>query len=246
VAVKPKEWLLFKGEVQDSHIFFNKHIATRNPYQDTWTLWEGYAPVGSTTEGWADALEGREILKFGDERVIGASDWLNVGRTFNLARVDLHHPGYMVSVFASSVVPGDNDYLHNAVPGNNFYGAYSSFQNLVPKATFEPYVLWRVAPSNPLLPETLGLGHLNEVTIGLHWSGDLPDDFDYDTEFDGQTGSLGARSISAWAGYVGVGKHSGRWHLRRVFSSKGTTPPERKTRTAIAGTRLTTLSFEPR
>jgi hypothetical protein len=104
------------------------------------------------------------------------------------------------------VLPGDNAYLHNAVPGSNFYGVYGSFQNVVPKATFEPYVLWHVAPSNPALPETLGRGHLNEVTVGLHWKGTLPADFDYDMELDGQTGSLGAQSISAWAGYAGVGK----------------------------------------
>jgi len=32
------------------------------------------------------------------------------------------------------------------------------------------------------------------------------EEIDYDTEFDGQTGSLGASSIGAWAGYAGVGK----------------------------------------
>jgi hypothetical protein len=151
-------------------------------------------------------LAGREVLRFGDERVIGPSDWLNVGRTFNVARVDLHHPGYKVSVFASSVVPGDNSDLHNALPGNNLYGVYGSFQNIVPKADFEPYVLWRVASASSGLPETLNRGHLNEVTIGLHWKGDLPAAFDYDTEFDGQSGSLGASSIAAWAGYASVGK----------------------------------------
>lgn len=206
LTIRPKEWLRFHGELQDSRIFFNHHIANANPYEDTFTLWEGYAQVGSPTEGWVDVLGGRQVLLFGDERVIGPSNWLNVGRTFNVARVDVHHPGYVVSVFASSVVPGDNAYLHNALPGNNFYGVYGSFQNLVPKATFEPYVLWRVAPSNPGLPETLGRGHLNEVTIGLHWKGTLPAGFDYDTEFDGQTGSLGSSSISAWAGYAAAGK----------------------------------------
>ena len=34
----------------------------------------------------------------------------------------------------------------------------------------------------------------------------IPAAFDYDIEFDGQTGSLGASSIAAWAGYAGVGK----------------------------------------
>jgi Alginate export len=206
VAIQPKEWLLFNGEVQDSRIFFNHHISNGNPYEDSWTLWEGYAQVGSSASGWVDVVGGRQVLRFGDERIIGPSEWLNVGRTFSVARIDIHQPGFIVSVFASSVVPGENTDLHNAIPGNNLYGVYGSFTNVVPKATFEPYVLWRVAPPNSELSEEVGHGHLNEVTIGLHWKGELPRDFDYDTEFDGQTGSLGTRPIRAWAGFASVGK----------------------------------------
>src|SRR6267142_2696629 len=206
VAIQPKDWLKFYGEVQDARIFFNHHIANANPFEDSWTLWQGYAQVGSSTSGWVDALAGRQVLLFGDERVIGPSNWLNVGRTFDVARVDLHHPRYEVAVFASSVVPGSNTFLHRAIPGNNFYGIYGSFKNIVPRATFEPYVLWRLAPGNSALPETVGRGHLNEVTIGLHLKGTLPAEFDYDTEFDGQTGSLGVYSIGAWAGYASLGK----------------------------------------
>lgn len=116
LAVQPKGWLLFYGEVQDARIFFNHHNPNANPYEDKWTLWQAYPQVGSSETGWVDALAGRQVLRFGDERVIGPSDWLNVGRTFNVARVDLHHPGYRVSMFASSVVPGDNTDLHNALP----------------------------------------------------------------------------------------------------------------------------------
>lgn len=206
VGLRPKEWLTFLGEVQDSRIFFNHHIPNANPYQDTWTLWQGYAKLGRPREGWADGLAGRQVLSFGDERVIGPSDWLNVGRTFDVARVDLHHPGWEVAIFGSSVVPGSNTYLHRSIPGNNFYGVYGTFENIIPRAHFEPYVLWRVAPGKYALPETVGRGHLNEVTIGLHTKGDLPADFDYDLEFDGQTGSLGSSSLRAWAGFVAVGK----------------------------------------
>jgi len=206
VAIRPKEWLTLFGEVQDSRIFFNHHIPNANPNEDSWTLWQGYAQLGSSTSGWVDGLAGRQVLLFGDERVIGPSNWLNVGRTFDVARIDLHHPGYLVSVFGSSVVPGDSTDLHFALPGNNFYGVYGSFNNIIPNGTFEPYVLWRVAPPNPQLPEEVGHGHLNEVTIGLHAEGTLPAGFDYDAEFDGQTGSLGVYSIGAWAGYVGGGK----------------------------------------
>jgi hypothetical protein len=214
VGIQAEEWLGFFAEVQDSQIFFNHQIANANPYEDKWTLWQAYAQAGSDT-GFADVLAGRQVLRFGDERVIGPSDWTNVGRTFNVTRFDFHPNGYKVSVFASSVVPGENTDLHNALPGNNLYGVYGSFQNVVPRADFEPYVLWRVAPSSSELPETLKRGHLNEVTIGLHWKGTLPAAFDYDTEFDGQTGSLGASSVRAWAGYAAVGK---------TFSKAGATP----------------------
>ena len=206
LAIQPKEWLGFYGEVQDSRIFFNHHTPNANPYEDSWTLWQAYAQVGNSKAGWVDVLAGRQVLIFGDERVIGPSNWLNVGRTFNVARVDFHPSGYDVSAFASSVVPGENTDLHNALPGDNLYGLYGSFQNIVPNANFEPYVLWRVAQSSPELPETLNRGHLNEVTIGLHWKGTLPAAFDYDSEFDGQTGTLGASTIAAWAGYAGIGK----------------------------------------
>jgi hypothetical protein len=206
IRIQPKDWLEFYGEVQDSRIFFNHHIPNANPLEDSWTLWQAFAQVGSSTSGWVDVLAGRQVLLFGDERVIGPSEWLNVGRTFDVARVDLHHPGYEVSVFASSVVPGSNNDVHNAIPGNNFYGIYGSFKNIVPRATFEPYVLWRLAPGNFGLPETVGRGHLDEVTIGLHVKGTFSPDLDYDGEFDGQKGSLGGSSIGAWAGYAALGK----------------------------------------
>jgi Alginate export len=206
VKIQPKQWLTFRGEVQDARIFFDHHIPNANPYQDIWTLWEGYAQIGSSTEGWWDVVGGRQVLAFGDERVIGPSNWTNVGRTFNVARLDLHHSENKVSVFGASVVPEDNAALHNAIPGNNLYGIYGSFKSIIPKATFEPYVLWRVAPANSAFPEEVGRGPLNEVTMGLHIEGTLPADFQYDTEFDGQTGSLGAYSIGAWAGFAHIGK----------------------------------------
>ena len=205
-VIQPKPWLGFHGEVQDTRIFFNHHTSNGNPYEDSWTLWQAYPQIGSSTEGWADVLAGRQVLRFGDERVIGPSEWTNVTRTFDVARIDFHHPGYKVSVFSSSVVPGENTDLHNAVPGNNLHGIYGSFQNIVPKADFEPYALWRVAPANSELVEEVGHGHLNEVTLGLHWKGKLPYGFDYDNEFDGQKGSLGKYSIGAWAGYASLGK----------------------------------------
>jgi hypothetical protein len=56
VNIQPKDWLTFHGEVQDARIFFNHHIPNATPYEDVWTLWEGYAQVGSSTAGWVDVV----------------------------------------------------------------------------------------------------------------------------------------------------------------------------------------------
>jgi hypothetical protein len=66
IRIQPKDWLKFFGEVQDSRIFFNHHTPNTNPFEDTWTLWQAYVQVGSSTSGWADLLAGRQVLLFGD------------------------------------------------------------------------------------------------------------------------------------------------------------------------------------
>jgi hypothetical protein len=240
VTIQPKEWLLFHGEVQDSRIFFNHHIPNANPFQDSWTLWEGYAQVGSATAGWVNVVAGRQALSFGDERVIGPSNWLNVGRTFNVARVDLHHSNNKVSVFAASVVPGDSNDLHNALPGNNLYGVYGSFENLIPKATFEPYVLWRVAPSNSALPETLGRGHLDEVTIGLHMRRvHFPPTSTTPPNLTGRQVRSAHPPYARGQAMPASGKRLAKLPRRRAFLSRATTPPERKIRWDVTGIPLT-------
>jgi hypothetical protein len=206
MTIQPAKWLTFFGETQDSRIFFNQHVPDAVPYQNTWDIRQAYVQLGSSTEGWADAIVGRQVLAFGDERVIGPSDWVNAGRTFDAARLDVHQTGYKVSLFASSVVIGVDGAMDHHLQGNNLYGVYGSFKNAIPAATLEPYVLWRLAPASAGLPETASRGHLNETTIGVRLAGALPAAFDYEIEMDRQAGSLGPNSIRAWAGYWSVGR----------------------------------------
>ena len=102
--IQPTNWLEIVGVTQDSRVFFNHHVATAPPYQEVWDIREAYVRLGSSTEGWIDLVGGRQMFSFGDERVIGPSDWLNMGRTFDTVRVDLHHPGVKVSIFGASVI----------------------------------------------------------------------------------------------------------------------------------------------
>ena len=205
IYLQPTKWLEFVGVTQDSRAFFNHHVLNAPPYQNIWDIREAYARFGASKEGWLDVVVGRQMFSFGDERVIGPSDWSNMGRTFDTLRVDLHPPGVQVSIFAASVISAVDGQIDHHIEGNNIYGIYSSFAHLVPHATLEPYVLWRVAPGNVALAETAGHGHLSEVTGGARIAGTLLDSFDYDIEMNKQAGSLGQYSIDAWAGHWNAG-----------------------------------------
>ena len=172
---------------QDSRVFFNHHVATAPPYQNIWDLREAYAQIGSSTEDWFDLIGDRQMLSFGDERVIGPTDWLNMGRTFDTARVDLHHPGFKVSIFASSVFIARDGVIDHHLEGNNLYGIYTSLTHFIPRATFEPFVLWRVAPGNVPLQENEGHGGLSEITGGARIADTFLGNFEYDVEMNKQT-----------------------------------------------------------
>jgi hypothetical protein len=114
-----------------------------------------------------------------------------MGRAFDAVRVDLHHPGFRISIFASSVIVGRDGVIDHHIQGNNLHGIYGSLTNVIPHTTLE---------GNAGLPETAGRGHLNKVTVDFRLAGRLPAAFDYGVEMDKQTGSLGPDSMHAWAG----------------------------------------------
>lgn len=205
VYIQPVKWLKIVGVTQDARVFFNHHVPTNPPYQNIWDIREAYVQLGESSEGWIDLVAGRQMFSFGDERVIGPSDWSNMGRTFDTVRLDLHPAGLKVSIFAASVINAIDGQIDHHIEGNNIYGIYSSFGRFIPRATLEPYLLWRIAPGNVPLAETAGHGHLNEITGGARIAGTLAGNWDYDIEMNKQTGSLGPYTIDAWAGHWNAG-----------------------------------------
>lgn len=205
IYLQPTDWLKVVGVTQDSRVFFNQHVPAAPPYQNIWDIREAYVQLGSATEGWFDLIVGRQMFSFGDERVIGPSDWSNMGRTFDTVRADLHGTGFNISIFAASVINAIDGQVDHHIEGNNLYGIYTSFGHIIPHATFEPYLMWRVAPANVSLPETGGHRHMSEVTGGARLAGTVLRRFDYDIEMNKQTGSLGPYTIDAWAGHWNAG-----------------------------------------
>ena len=209
LTITPTDWLQLVGETQDSRVFFNHAIKDVPPYQNIWDVRQAYIQVGNPSQSWFDVVAGREILAFGDERLVGPSDWLNMGRTFDVARLNLHHSWFSLALFSSSVIIARDGVVDHHYEGNNLHGAYGSLKRIVPRATLEPFVFWRVAPARLHLSENAGLGALNEVTVGGRIQGKLPLGFEYDSTMARQAGSLGARSIDSWAGHWNVARQFG-------------------------------------
>jgi len=206
VTIKPLPWLKFFGQSQDARAFFQDVPHPVAPFQDTWDLRQAYVELGDADKGPLALTVGRQEINFGEERLVGSSNWTNTARTFDAVRLSLHHAGYRLSAFASSVVDQHEQELNHHTKGNDLHGLYGGLESLIPGAVVEPFFLWRLAPVS-----ISGSGKLNEKTTGVRWVGKLPVGFDYDVEMAKQFGSIGLDDIDAWAGHWVLGKKFASW-----------------------------------
>ena len=176
---------------------------------------------------------GRQVLAFGDERLVGPLDWNNLARSFDAVRITLPKVGRGLDAFVGSVVQvqptaSTGWHANHASADDIFAGVYSRFAPTV-TLSLEPYVFWR-SKRNDTLYNVPGRGAARPydipqkiATFGLRWSGgpaEKLNGFDYDGEFAWQTGEARGRQLvgvaitypgpawmdhEAWAGHVGVG-----------------------------------------
>ena len=233
LAIQPLPWLKFFGQSQDARAFFSNVPHPGSPYQDTWDIRQAYVQIGDAKNGPVALTVGRQEINLGDERLVGSSNWTNTARTFDAARLSLHHAGYRLEAFAASVVDQHDQELNHHTKGNNLHGLYGGLDSLLPGATIEPYFLWRLAPlSLSGATEHGGRGKLNEKTAGVRWTGKLPAGFDYNVEMAKQFGSFGLDGIDAWAGHWVAGKKFAsvkwqpRWFLGYNYASGDANPAD--------------------
>jgi len=202
VDLLPLSWLKFSFQAEDSRVFGQNTLPAPASQKDAMDLRVGYVQVGGE-EGWAMLRAGRQSLDFGEGRLVSDPNWSNVGRTFDAARLTLRDGPVSVDLFSAASVKVNPVEFDDPVPGEHFDGAYGTIARLVPDASIEPYVFWRM--EHDYKSEEGKIGNLDEKTIGLRWAGRLPLGFDYTSEVAGQTGSWAGDAIGAWAGHWVVG-----------------------------------------
>ncbi len=197
----PTSWLSFHFQVQDAHAFAKN--APAPPFQDTWDLRLAYVQIGETESDGVAIRVGRQELAFGDQRLIGISDWTNAARSFDAARLTFRQGKFSVDAFAASVVVLQDGQVGDHQAGNTLNGVYGEMRDVVPNSTIQPYFLWHRAPLQKMGNGTVATEGLG--TSGVRWVGKLPAGWDYGTEMAWQRGSLGSDSVAAWAGHWGIG-----------------------------------------
>lgn len=195
VGWRPLSWVNLFGEARDSQSFSDDRVP--EPEEDSLDLHQAWVNIGDPKEFPLSAKVGRQELSYGDERLVGAFDWNNIGRVFDAAKVRYDNPEFWVDAFTGRVVLA-NDGEFNVVNDYDWFsGIYSSSRTLVPKHEAQFYFLARnTGAESPNAttgsPQAGGPTARDIYTLGARFQS-LPGQFgpwDYDAELAGQFGNF--------------------------------------------------------
>ena len=200
MTLSPFHWLTAYAQFHDTHALGLPVRDVASNMRDTFDLRQGY--LNFHYESKIQFFAGRQELKFGDERVVGISDWTNNSRTWDGFDLRLGSRN-RVDLFTTSVVKVNPTSLDKHGAGLTFHGAEGNIAGLVPNTLVQPFVLVRTS-AHALSQQGIP-GHETEVTFGSYWSGKLPHGIDTSGTGDLQRGSYSNNSIHAGAAIVRVG-----------------------------------------
>ena len=178
-----------------------------NPEADQFDLYQGYITIGNPKEFPLTLKAGRQELTYGDERLIGPLDWVNIPRTFDAVKLRFEGKHGWVDAFTSRPVLADNHSFNLANEYDTFSGIYASTKTLIPKQESQLYFLARNTDvHSPFahqkdIPQAGGASARDIYTVGLRIKS-LPNQlagWDYGAEIFGQFGQYadGAATIAA-------------------------------------------------
>ena len=171
-----------KAGVDNNNSYFMSKLLLRTGYTDKWwsaflqgrsstttgddrnpnaesdgplDLHQAFVTVGNHKEFPVSLKVGRQELSYGDERLVGAFAWNNIGRVFDAAKVRWQHEHFTAEAFTSRVVIPDDNNANVSNDYDLFSGLYVTTK-AVPKQTSDFYLLARNASAGS--PTALGTG----------------------------------------------------------------------------------------
>lgn len=141
LGYKPVDWASAFVEARDSSSHWDRR--SPDPEADQLDLHQGYFVLGNPAKFPLTLKAGRQELSYGDERLIGAFDWNNLGRVFDAAKLRYEQPATWVDAFIGRVIIPDN-YDFNVPNDYDFFsGLYGSTTKLLSWQETQLYLLAR-------------------------------------------------------------------------------------------------------
>jgi hypothetical protein len=203
LAARPTPYLTAYMQFIDAHALGLPVNIVASNMRDVFDLRQGYLEYHDK-ENNIQLYAGRRELKYGNERVVGISDWTNVSRTWDgfFGHFGDSSNKNNVDIFSTSVVKINPTSLDTHGAGLTFHGVYGTVGSWIPNTMLQPFVLVKAFPRVKSQQDIYGSEV--ETTFGAEAEGRLPAGFDYDILGDLQRGSYSNDSIHAGAGIVKV------------------------------------------
>ncbi len=194
------------AEGQEAHSFAQSSINKTSAFANEFDLRQLFAELKSPFKRVPLTVKvGRQELVYGDERLVGAFNWSNVGRVFDAVKL-VYSPKqwFQLDAFVSQVVLVQKEKPDSAAHHEKFYGIYGALKPFKDHV-LDTFLFIRHNRDNGIRGERPGrLGPLKEYTMGNRFKGKLWD-LDYGTEYALQFGSRAHEDIVAWAFHQEIG-----------------------------------------
>ena len=212
----PFDWLGFSAMGQDARAPFYG-VGAPNTLRDTMDLQEAHIDILTRHRRGLSATFGREMISYGEGRVIGIPDWTNVSRAYDNARVRYRFEHAQIEVLMLSPVKVLPDSFNTPDLGERIWGTYNTFSKVWHGASFDAYGLRH---SQNKIGGWTGKGTLGTDSFGGRFYGPLAYGFDYSMEGIGQIGHSGHVDQRAYAWFSEISKKLTAFNKPLTFSGE--------------------------
>ena len=199
MTYRPVNWFTISGMGQDARAPFYGAPAPSS-MRDSMDLQEAWVNFGSRAAPFTFSA-GRQMLNYGETRIIGVPQWTNTSRTYDYGRFEFSSARATIDALMVSPVIVLPDSFNTPELGNRYWGAYGVFTKLWRGMSVDTYALRH---SENKIGGWTSAGTLGTNNYGARFYGPLPARFTYSLEGIAQNGHLGTPEQRAYAWYAGV------------------------------------------
>jgi hypothetical protein len=151
LALKPSSWLKFYGQTQDAREAGSDRANIPGVHgaegDDVFDLRQLSILLGDPKQFPLTLNVGRQLLNYGESRLVADSKWGNFGRSFDAVKLRYEQSDFWIDMFAARPAQIKRHEFDDSDAVDNFGGVYFS-TTLVPRQTTDVYFFYRDKSDN--------------------------------------------------------------------------------------------------